>query len=82
MVPRKGLSLGSYEEVVRGGWGAERGTWVPQELLERESRLIPPGGNKCKGEIGAFSLCSVAVNWPVQFVRDIQDSLTTQFQHP
>lgn len=36
----------------------------------------------CKGEIGAFSLCSVAVNWPVQFVQDIQDSLTTQFQHP
>lgn len=35
-----------------------------------------------KGEIGAFSLRSVAVNWPVQFVQDIQDSLTTQFQHP
>lgn len=77
LVPMWGLRLCSlvYKEK----------SWVAQELRGRGhvgNRAICPGGNKCKGEIGAFSLCSVAVNWPVQFVQDIQDSLTTQFQHP
>lgn len=66
----------SSEGIGKRSWNAARegACVVQQDNLTRRKH--------CKGKRGAFSLFSVAVNWSVQFVQDIQDSLTTQFQHP